>query len=158
MFRHILRRRLVWGIAFLVLVSVLAACSSDSSSDTPKIDATQGAQLLAGVYGIQINESDLPQDAGELKSVLGTWKIVLTDDGTFTAEQNGEENFSGVYQVQNNKMEIYIQSVCAACSCDENIGRYFWQLNGNDLSFRTDYDLCSFEEFLLTAKLLKRAP
>jgi hypothetical protein len=161
MFKEFLRQKLVWGIVPLVLISVLAACSSESNSDSPEIDATQGAQMLAGIYGTQITEADLPQDAQddeELKSVLGTWKIVLTVDGKFTAEQNGHENFSGAYQAQDNKMEIAIQSVCATCSCDENIGRYFWQLSDNELSFRTDYDLCDAEVFLLTAKPLKRAP
>ncbi len=160
MFRQFSSQRFVWITCLIIMVLVLSACSKESS-DAPQIDPTQGVQLLAGVYATQIMSADLPQDQQndeDLNSVLGTWKIILTEDGKFTAEQNGQENYSGVYGVQDNKIVIGIQSVCADCACDENIGRYFWQLNGNELSFRTDYDLCSAEEFLLTAKPLKRAP
>lgn len=70
---------------FIVLLA-LSACSP--ASQTPEINPTQGAQLLAGEYTTTITAEDVKNFTSldpNLASNQGDWSLSLTNKGKFTA-------------------------------------------------------------------------
>lgn len=104
----------------IVIILLLSACSSNPP--VPTVDATQGAQMLAGTYTMtlsaeEIQNAKIPSFETELESNICTWQFILAPDGKFSAELNGNFIAEGNYEVTGNKIVIGVDSVCTDCSC-----------------------------------------
>jgi hypothetical protein len=141
-------------------VFILAACSS--GPEQPKIDPTQGAQMLAGTYTTTISSDDVSKFSiskdPALASNQGDWQFILTSDGKFTAEMGGEFMVGGIYTVTGDQIEVYIKDSCEDCGCQESIGRYNWRLSGDALSFFKTAGSCYGMDLVLTSHALTRVP
>jgi hypothetical protein len=145
----------------LVVSFLLTACTS--SPPEPTMDATQGVQTLAGTYTMTLTEEDiqnakLPSFETDLVNNVGNWQFVLSADGKFSAELNGNFIAEGSYEVTGNKIQIGVGSVCDNCSCASNIGRYYWSLNGDQLVFQKIGDSCNGMVLILTTNPFTRQP
>jgi hypothetical protein len=141
------------------LLLIAVACSS--APPTQAIDPTQGARMLAGIYSTVISAEDLERfDTldNNVQENLGHWSITLTDSGDFTANLDGGWIADGIYTVNGSSIEVYIESVCNECQCEENIGRYVWTLDGDQLSFRKIADSCDGMVLVMTSHPLSRQP
>jgi len=149
-------RSVIWLTGFLLIAG---ACSSAPA--TPEIDPTQGSRMLAGIYSTVVSAEDLEGFDTLDDSVqgnLGHWNITLTDKGDFTANLDGGWVADGNYSVNGSSIEVYIESVCNDCQCEENIGRYEWALDGDRLSFRKIADSCDGMVLVMTSHPLTRQP
>jgi hypothetical protein len=142
-----------------VILIVLSACSSGGK--TPTLSPTEGAQMLAGVYTTSISAEDI----SKLNSLepnfsvnQGKWKITFTNDGNFTAEKDGQFIANGKYNVVGEKIEVDVDQVCPNCSCSGTIGRYFWALKENQLSFSKIAGVCDAMDLVMTAHAITRQP
>lgn len=142
-------------------IFLLSFSSCTSAPSTPTINPTQGAQLLAGEYTTTITAEDLAKikslDPG-LANNIGTWNLSLTNDGKFTANQNGKFIADGNYTVKNDRIEVYVLSACDDCGCVGAIGRFVWKLQDNKLSFGKTAGTCDAMDLLLTSHPLTRKP
>lgn len=140
------------------LVFIMTACNSGPAQ--PKIDPTQGAQMLAGTYTTTITSEDVANFSISKDPAMannqGDWQFILTNDGKFTAEMGGKFMAEGNYTVKNNRIEVYIQSACEDCGCEAGIGRYIWALNSDSLSFSKTAGSCYGMDLVLTSHSLNR--
>ncbi len=97
-------------------------------------------------------------ETGLDEQYVGNWQFILTPDGKFSAELNGNFIAEGSYEATGNKIVISVDSVCTDCSCASNIGRYYWALNGDKLIFQEIADSCNGMVLLLTSNPLTRQP
>lgn len=110
------------------------------------MDPTQGAQLLAGAYTTTITADDVSRfeisSDPNLALNQGDWQFTLTNDGKFSAEKDGNFMAEGKYTVKDDRIEVYIESDCEDCDCENSIGRYVWALSGDALSFAKTAGSC----------------
>lgn len=148
---------LLYLIGIITVMMILVGCSSKPSPI--EVNPTQGAQILAGDYVMQLDQEDIERsgliNAG-LENNLGTWHFILDDAGNFEATLNGSYIAQGIYTVKDDQVELYVQKVCADCDCENNIGRYYWSLDGNSLRFAKIVDSCDPMVLVLTSKPLIR--
>lgn len=144
----------------IVLVVLLPACSSEQAQ--PTFDPTQGVQMLAGKYMTRITADDTSnfQTSSDPSLALnqGDWLFTLTNDGKFSAEMDGNFMAAGKYTVKGDRMEVYIESSCEECGCENAIGRYVWALNEDKLTFAKTAGSCYGMDLVLTSKALTRQP
>lgn len=143
-------------ISLFGLVGLLAACAGGGE---PNPDPTEVVKRLAGQYSIQLTAEDLAKSGlsgSDLETNLGTWLFELKDNGKFSATLNGKSIVDGDYGAEGNQLVIQLTDVCTECSCAGSIGRYTWTLEGDELRFTKDYDLCDGMVFVLTSKPLVR--
>lgn len=137
----------------------LTACSS--SAQTPQINPTEGAQMLAGVYTTTITAEDVSKVESldpSLPSSLGEWLITLTNDGKFDAQLNGEFSAKGLFTVENNEISFYPTQVCEDCGCLHSIGRFTWTQKDDRLAFAYAAGTCDTMKLVLTSRPIIRQP
>jgi len=143
-----------------VLILVLSACSAGKKQ--PTVDPTQGAQLLAGAYTTTITADDVSRfeisSDPNLALNQGDWQFTLTNDGKFSAEKDGNFMAEGKYMVKDDRIEVYIESDCEDCDCENSIGRYVWALSGDALSFAKTAGSCYGMDLVLVSHPLTRQP
>jgi hypothetical protein len=158
--KQITTRTILPVILAILTLFILTGCSNPSNG--PELDPTQGVQLLAGEYTTIITADDVGKftfsSDPELASNQGTWRMVLTENGEFTAELNGVFIAHGKYSVTGNRIEIYIDQVCDDCDCRGSIDRYHWILDGQELTFSHIAGTCTGLRLVLTAHPLTRTP
>jgi Rieske Fe-S protein len=137
---------------------VLSACSS--SVETPTINPTQGAQMLAGEYTTTISAEDVQKFGAldpNLGSGAGVWNLSFTNDGNIYAHKDGQFFADGKFTVNGNRIDVYVAN-CDDCGCQNAIGRFIWQLKENELSFGKTAGSCDAMDLLLTTRPLTRKP
>lgn len=152
-------RILLYSIGIIIMMMVLLGCSSKLSP--LEINPTQGAQILAGEYVMQLDQGDIEKSGlinTGLEFNLGTWHFVLDEAGSFETALNGSYIAEGIYTVNNDQVELYLEKVCSDCDCQNNIGHYYWSLDGNSLQFAKIVDSCDAMVLVLTSKPLTRLP
>lgn len=142
------------------LILVLSGCSSGQAQ--PTMDPTQGAQMLAGQYTTTVTADDISKFQASSDSSLamnqGDWLFTLTNDGKFTADMDGNFMAAGKYNVEGDRIEVYIESSCEECGCINAIGRYVWALDEEKLTFAKTAGSCYGMDLVLTSKALTRQP
>jgi hypothetical protein len=111
------------------------------------------AQEFAGTYTTMITDSDVPPD---MKDAVGSWEIVLDDEGRFTAVQNGEVAVRGTYSVSGDQMTFSDVDGKLACTEDYVVGTYTAALEGATLSFTLVNDDCAGRRIILLSHPLTK--
>ncbi len=147
------------AVFIFAILMALSACSAGGK--TPTLSPTEGAQMLAGVYTTSIKDEDISK-VKSLESNFsvnqGEWKINLTNDGKFTAEKDGQFVANGKFTVRGDEIEFYVDQVCPDCSCLNAIGRYYWALKDNQLSFSKIAGVCDAMDLVMTSHAITRQP
>ncbi len=156
-------RRVLFLLCVLILASLLASCSSTSSTLTASARATMAASLprapvtpLVGVYATTITKSDVASSR-ELSGEIGTWLITFQVSGTYVGLLGNDPPIMGQYTMTQDqvilKNFVCIQSAGPAAET----GTYTWTLKGNTLTLKVVSDLCPYRKLVATAHpLLKR--
>lgn len=121
---------------------VLIGCSSAPVS--PEVNPTQGAQILAGDYVMQLDQGDIDKSGlinVGLENNLSTWHFVLDEDGNFNAALNGSYITEENYTIHNDQIELYVKKASSEYDCND-IGRYYWSFEGNELRSAKIVDSC----------------
>jgi hypothetical protein len=145
--------------AIITAVFILTACSS--GAQTPQINPTEGAQMLAGVYTTTITAEDVSKMESldpTLPSSQGDWQITLTNDGKFESQLNGAFAAKGLFSVENNEISFYPTQVCEDCGCIHNIWRFTWAQKDNRLAFAYTAGTCDTMKLVLTSRPIIRQP
>ena len=154
---------LIWKGFFtligLATLLVLAACSS--GENVPTLSPTEGAKLLAGTYKTTISAEDISQFQSLDPNIAGNqgeWVIALANDGKFTAQRDGQYTADGTFTVDGGRIEFYVKHVCDNCTCQEDIGRYYWALKDDQFTFTKIAGGCDTMTLVLTTHPLARQP
>ena len=146
---------------FFIFVILIALSACSAGGKTPTLSPTEGVQMLAGVYTTSIKDEDISK-VNSLEPNFsvnqGEWKITFTNDGNFTAEKDGEFIANGSFNVTGNKIEVGVDQVCPNCSCSGTIGRYYWALKDNQLSFSKIAGVCDAMDLVMTSHAITRQP
>lgn len=155
-------------LAFLLLMSLLAACGNGSATAQPVSSPTKTVSVstplptkevitspIVGTYTITITQKDVAANP-DLASDLGTHTWVLKDDGTYfwklhtPANSNlGSFNIDGTYQIAQDEVSMK-DALCANYLNAPGAGTYTWQRKGNTLILQVKSDDCVDRKLVLT--------
>jgi hypothetical protein len=111
------------------------------------------AQEWAGTYTTTISPADVPP---EMTAAVGSWELILGDEGQFTTTQNGEVVVRGTYAVSGDQMSFSDAEGKMACGKEQASGTYKPALDGGTLSFTIIDDQCQGRRIILTSHALTK--
>jgi hypothetical protein len=111
------------------------------------------AQEWAGTYTTTISPADVPP---EMTAAVGSWELILGDEGEFTTSQNGEVVVRGTYAVSGDQMSFSDAEGKMACAKEQASGSYKPALDGGTLSFTLVEDTCAGRRIVLTSHALTK--
>jgi hypothetical protein len=146
-------------IILSILIAILIVSCGGGAPAAPTVDPTEAVKSVAGEYSMQLTADDL-KAAGvpetDWEGNLGTWAFSLGQDGSFSADRNGQFVANGNFGFNGSEMNIQVLHVCETCGCEGNIGRYSWAADDKQLVLKKIYDTCDSMAYMLTAKPLLR--
>jgi hypothetical protein len=111
------------------------------------------AQEWAGTYTTTIGPADVPP---EMTAAVGTWELILGDEGDFTTTQNGEVAVRGTYAISGDQMSFSDAEGKMACAKEQASGVYKPAVDGGTLSFTLVDDQCAGRRIILTSHALTK--
>lgn len=145
-------------IAQLLLPVLLWTCGgAETESESAIEEAVPGAEPEAAsgpaaeatIAGSTLTTTISVEEAGEDPETVGTWELVLADDGSYTVRQNETVAVEGTYGIEADR--ITLTDTGGPHMCEEYPeGTYRWSIAGDEVVMTVVDDECAPRVLVLT--------
>lgn len=139
----------------LLLLSVLLILFIQQACKTTKKDVKLSHSYLKTVEIDDFDTSQLGKnfDIKTRQHLIGTWQMLINDDGTYRVIKDNRYLISGDYTIKENTISLTDMGGSAACLGDNMlIGEYSIILGKNKVTFTPIHDDCSNRKFIISGK------